>query len=77
MSYILKNNVISIGLLSLILSLFSCKSDPKNNDNGIPLESLDKKLVYRTDIMTEDILTSLKDEKGVKYVLNIIMSQSF
>ena len=42
--------------------------DTKNNSDGIPLESLDEKLVYKCSLIAQDITNSFKDEKGAKYL---------
>lgn len=63
----LKIKVLSFSFLAIIL-IFSCKSDSKNDNDGIPLESLDEKLVYKCSLMAEDITSSFNDDKGAEYI---------
>lgn len=62
----MKNKVFLIGTVAILLLLPSCKSERKNKNNEIPIESIDKKLIYRGENIAESITNSFNDEKGVE-----------
>ncbi|MBJ2174787.1 hypothetical protein JBL43_11100 [Aureibaculum sp. A20] len=68
----LKSISLSFCICTIVLLLFSCNNHAKKVKNeGIPLESIDKKLIYRSENLAEGILNSFDDKNGVDYLFRI------
>lgn len=56
--------------VAIVIGLFIIVSCGTREYKKIPLEDLDPKLKNRGSVIVKDILTSIKHEKGARYLLN-------